>query len=48
MSSRAIIAPSGTVPFESALPLQMISGIAPKVSAANIEPVRPQPVMISS
>ena len=48
MSSRAIIAPIGITPLDRPLPQQMMSGVTPKVCAANMEPVLPNPVMTSS
>ena len=48
MSSRAIIAPSGITPFEMPFPEQMMSGVTPKVCAANMRPVLANPVITSS
>ena len=45
---RAIVAASGSVPPVSAFPTVMMSGTTPACSQANIVPVRPKPVKISS
>ncbi len=45
---RATVAASGSVPPVSAFDSVMMSGTTPAASQANIVPVRPKPVKISS
>ncbi len=46
--SRAIVTASGSVPPVSAFDSVMMSGTTPAASQANMLPVRPKPVKISS
>ena len=48
MPRPAAIAPIGTTPEDMPLPQQMTSGVTPKVWAANMLPVLPNPVITSS